>query len=445
MNSAQPRHCRKLQDRHGNSITISRTNGQTGNITSINSSNGRYLTVSYSNNLPTSIQDQAGRTVEYGYDSSGRLSTVKDPNNNVTTYTYSTTSGQTDNLASIKDANLNTLKLAYVTSGSPLGALKTMTMPDAAGSAWKFAYTFSSGLISAVTITDGNSTQRAVTFNSAGYETSDTLGSNTTGTTKQLTTYTRDANTNFILDAVDSLNRDTHTTYDFAIGQPLTVTKLYGTSNAAPTSFTYGGSSNCDQVTQITDPMSFSLSYQYAILGGNPCDMGLTYDRNNNPTLLGYNADGTLSVRIDAESNFTYYTYDTFGDLTIVEDPLGNLTTNSYDTAGRLTQSTDPLRNTTSYQYDNLDHVKQRSVPGAAASPSITTYGYDNVYNMNSMTDPNNHTWTWKYGDRNRLSNVCDPTRTAHSLPTTTTATLPNTRMPAEPPTYSFMIRSTEK
>ena len=399
----------KIHDPHGNSITISRTNGQTGNITSITSSNNRYLTVSYTNNLPTSIQDQAGRTVQYGYDSSGRLSTVKDPNSNVTTYTYSTTSGQTDNLASIKDANLNTLKLAYVTSGTPLGALKTMTMPDTAASTWKFAYTLSSGLITAVTITDGNSTQRAVIFNSAGYETSDTLGSNTTGTTKQLTSYTRDANTNFILDAVDALNRDTHTTYDFTIGQPLTNTKLYGTSNAAPTSFTYGGSSNCYQVTQITDPMGFSLSYQYAILGGGPCDMGETYDRDNNPTILGYNTDGTLSVRIDAESNFTYYTEDTFGDLAKVQDPLGNLTTNSYDNAGRLTQSTDPLRNTTTNQYDNLNHVTQRSVPGAAASPSITTYGYDNVYNMTSMIDPNNHTWTWKYGDRNRLWKVCDP------------------------------------
>jgi YD repeat-containing protein len=98
-----------VRDRYNNQVTLNRGGSQSGDISSISSSNNRSITLTYNaSHEITRAVDQAGRTVQYGYDTSGRLSTVTDPNSHVTTYTYSTTSGQTDNLASIQDANLNT-------------------------------------------------------------------------------------------------------------------------------------------------------------------------------------------------------------------------------------------------------------------------------------------------------------------------------------------------
>ena len=48
----------KIRDRYGNQVTITRAGGQTGNITSISSSNGRHVNFTYTNNRPTMIQDQ---------------------------------------------------------------------------------------------------------------------------------------------------------------------------------------------------------------------------------------------------------------------------------------------------------------------------------------------------------------------------------------------------
>jgi len=77
-----------IQDRFGNKITFTRSNGISGNITQVSSSNGRFIRFSYdSNNCITQAVDNIGRTVSYTYDSSSRLTTATDPNGGLTTYT----------------------------------------------------------------------------------------------------------------------------------------------------------------------------------------------------------------------------------------------------------------------------------------------------------------------------------------------------------------------
>jgi YD repeat-containing protein len=57
-----------IKDRYGNTLTVSRVSGQTGNITLITSPNGRSVTFTYDiSNRITQATDNIGRTVSYTY------------------------------------------------------------------------------------------------------------------------------------------------------------------------------------------------------------------------------------------------------------------------------------------------------------------------------------------------------------------------------------------
>ena len=69
-------------DRVGNQITIQRSSG--GLMQSVTDAAGRQLTMQYSGGRLSQIQDPLGRTVQYGYGTDGRLSTVTGPAGGVT-------------------------------------------------------------------------------------------------------------------------------------------------------------------------------------------------------------------------------------------------------------------------------------------------------------------------------------------------------------------------
>ena len=102
---------------------------------------GRYINFTYTNGLITQATDAltlqygVSRTISYGYDRSGRLVTITDPNYKTTTIGYSTVSGQIDNITSIKDANLNATTIGYTTTGGsgqpPIGSLSSIGLPTA--------------------------------------------------------------------------------------------------------------------------------------------------------------------------------------------------------------------------------------------------------------------------------------------------------------------------
>ncbi len=101
----------EIRDKFGNTTTITRatsapgTDGkvrQNGAITQITSPNGRWVKFGYDQGNPpkvTSIEDNAGRTVRYAYDTTNHLRTVTGVTGGVTEYTW-TTAGL---LESIKD------------------------------------------------------------------------------------------------------------------------------------------------------------------------------------------------------------------------------------------------------------------------------------------------------------------------------------------------------
>lgn len=105
-----------IVDRYGNTSTLA-YNGA-GELVSIADPAGRgSLTLAYTNGLLTSVTDWASpaRTVAYGYDASGRLSTVTDREGRTTTFTYDGTSSR---LTTITDARGHVaLSLAYDAQG----------------------------------------------------------------------------------------------------------------------------------------------------------------------------------------------------------------------------------------------------------------------------------------------------------------------------------------
>ena len=130
-----------IRDRYGNEtrLTWSLTNvwgAGYGNLVRITSPNGRWIELTYDSASPvnhvTQAKDNIGRTVTYTYDTSGRLSTVTDPENNVTTYTWDTS----NRLVSIKDGRnitwLRTSTIRRIASHS-----RRWRTPNAT---WQFAY-----------------------------------------------------------------------------------------------------------------------------------------------------------------------------------------------------------------------------------------------------------------------------------------------------------------
>ncbi len=244
-----------IRDRYGNKITITRTSGQSGNITQVTSPNGRWIRFTYdASNRITQAQDNIGRVVGYTYDASGRLSTVTDANGGITTYTYDSS----NNMLTIKDAR----GIVYLTNQYDANnRIIKQTLAD--GNTYQFAYTLdANGNITQTNVTDQRGNVRQVTFNSAGYVLTDTRA---LGKPEQQTfTYNVQTGSSLPMSVIDALNRTTSYTYD-AMGNATSITRLAGTSNAATTSYTYESTFN--QTTSIIDPLNHTTLFSYDAKG----------------------------------------------------------------------------------------------------------------------------------------------------------------------------------
>ena len=315
-----------IRDRYGNQITLRRTNGQSGNITSITSPNGRWLALSYdANNRITQARDNIGRVVTYLYDAGGRLVKVTDPNGGVTEYTYDTA----HRMLTIKDAR----GIVFLTNvyDAANGRVTRQTLADAG--TYQFAYTAdATGKITQTTVTDPRGNLRRVTFTASGYTLTDTYA---VGKPEQQTTaYARAAGTNLVLSVTDPLGRRTAYTHD-AMGNVTGITRLAGTASAVTTALTY--EPRFSQVTRITDPLNHSTLFGYDAKGS----LIAVTDPLGHTTALAYNLAGQPVSVTDPLGNISRLTYD-LGDLAAVTDPLGNRTTRFTDGAGRLVIRTDP-------------------------------------------------------------------------------------------------------
>ena len=382
-----------IRDRNGNQITLTRTSGQSGNITKVTSPNGRWIEFTYNAiNRITQVKDNIGRTVTYTYDGSGRLYTVTDPNGGVTTYTYDTS----HRMLTIRDArNIVFLTNEYDANG------RVFRQTQADTTTFQFAYTLNGSTVTQTDLTDPRGKVRRVTFDSSSYPLTDTLGLGTLEA--QAITYERETGTNFVLSVTDALvinsqNRKTSYLYD-PMGNVASVTRMaQDPPNAVTTTFTYEPTFN--QVTSITDPLSHTTNF------GRDAKGNLTSVTNplNQTTTIAYNTAGQPISVTDPLNSTTQFTYD-FGDLVAVTDPLGNSTTRFIDGAGRLMALTNPLGNLTLYDYDVLNRLTKVADP----LNGWTQFGYDPNGNLLSVTDAKNGVTVYTYNNMDRLATRTDP------------------------------------
>jgi RHS repeat-associated protein len=379
-----------IKDRNNNTLTVDRSLNNDQDILQITSPNGRSLQFTYdSSHRITKIVDNIGRSVSYTYDSTGRLSTVTDANGGITTYGFSRST--TDELLTIKDPRgITALTNVYDASER----VTKQTLGD--GGTYLFSYALNvNGKVTQTNVTNQLGVVRRVTFDSNGYTASDTTAVGKPE--QQVLTYTRQPVGNLVSQVTDTLGRQTGFSYD-SMGNLTGVTRLAGTQTPVTTSFTY--ESRFNQVTSIVDPLNHTTSFGQDSAG----NLTTITDANQNQTTFTYNSAGQRLTSADALNNTTQFSYNG-GDLIQVRDPLGSSTSRYVDGVGRTIALIDPLGNSVNYTYDNLNHVKSVANPLGAT----TSFTYDGNGNLLTVTDARNGITSYTYDNNDRLLTRKDP------------------------------------
>jgi YD repeat-containing protein len=195
---------------------------------------------------------------------------------------------------------------------------------------------------------------------------------------------TQDPNGNIVTTAYDADGRKS--------GQTLPSYTPPGSSTAitnATTTWKYDGDGN---VSQVTDPLTYTTKYLYDQLGD-------------------------LAQATDPNTGTTHTLYDANGQALSTTDPTGAQTQATYDYLGRQLTATalerypNTTSSTTTYSY-----AASASNPDGAFLASTTTqdgvattYGYDNVGETTSVKDGAGNTTAYAYDLQGRQTTVTNP------------------------------------
>jgi RHS repeat-associated protein len=276
-----------------------------GKLTGISDPSGRTITIGWTGTHVTSVTSPLGRLWQYGYDGSGNLATVTTPESRVTTYGY--------------DAQHR---------------LTTTTLP------------------------------RGGTIVQALYDSNNRVKSQTNQ--RSLTTlYAYAIGQTTVTDPAGHV-----TVYLFDDAMRITsVTRGFGTAQAATTSYTYDNAGN--RLTMTIDPL------------------GLQHT-----TVYTYNSAADMLTVTDPLQHTNTYTYNTRHEVLTAKDPLGVTTTNVYDDAtGNMMSTSRPLVGPPDYTQQTVFHYDDPVDPGDVTSITdpdykVWTYGYNNHGDQTSVTDP---------------------------------------------------------
>ncbi|MGW2055007.1 RHS repeat-associated core domain-containing protein [Streptomyces sp. NPDC001840] len=381
----------QIRDRHGNTIKISRLDGNKGDITQVTTPGGRWVSFTYdTQHRVVGARDNIGRTTGYTYDSAGRLETVTDPAGKVSRYTYDGTSNR------IKTA-VDARGITYMSNTFDAdGRVREQTLTE--GAKYTFDYTKTgsgAGRVTAASVTQPGGAVRRVEFDADGYGTSDTqaYGSSLARrTVYQRGSYHR-------IDAVtDPYGRRTELSYD-GNGYVTSAKELAGTAQARSSgTAVYDGP--YDQPTSVTDPLGNTTAFAYDSAG----DLMTVTDPEDRETAFTYTPDGQVETVTDASGAVTEYAYE-HGELTAVTDAEGRTAGQFLDAAGRPVVMTDQAGARTTVTYDALNQALKTTDPLGQS----TVLAYDDNGNLTGLTDARNNTTTWAYDNADRPKSATDP------------------------------------
>jgi RHS repeat-associated protein len=328
----------------------------------------RTWTYTWANSLLASAQGPRGspnELLQYGYDSSGALTsttnglsqvthitlhlpgglpeTILDPNNVTTQFTYD---ARQRLLTSTIQETSGPLTTTYAYDA--VGNLTKRTLPD--GSALTYTYDAAHRLVG---VADRF-------FDSLVY-TLDAFGDRT-----QITTL-----------GLEGMTRTRQATFD-ALGRRLT--EIGGAGQT--TSYIYD---NVGNITAIADPLTYVTNQTFDALNR----LISTTQPNSAVTTLQYDPGDKINNITDPNNNQTSYVNDGFGDRIQEVSPDRGTTVYHYDLGANLTQRVNGAGTIANQTYDPLDRIATTSYPGGSSENVAYTYdqGTNGIGHLTSLTD----------------------------------------------------------
>ena len=365
--------------------TVAYTYDTSGRLQTVTDAENGVSTFVYdSANRITQITDVANHVTNFTYDGTGRVATVTrviPGANAVTTYDYATA-----NHTKVTDPNGNPLT-DY--TFEPFGALKSAV--DARGATSTLGWTselkvgtVTDGLLAVITnLLGANSGQSQTRLTGATGAFGETGGYGS-GVTARLPSWTKDTMGNQTLYGYNANGNLTSAT-DPLMGVSSVTRNTDGTvaSSAMPAQptnpTTYGYTDH--QVTSVTPPTGNSLGASSSTYDGfgrlwtSTSPAGMT-------TTLGYNRLDRVLTQSHSDSSPTItYVYGAAGTLTSRADATGS-TGYTYDAANRPLSKTTPT-GAVSYTWDRAGNMLTATDPAGT-----TTYHYDKVNRLDQVTEP---------------------------------------------------------
>jgi len=388
-----------LTDRNQNTATI--TYDGNGLLTGITDASGRTLTFTYVSNIVSNVSDSQGTIATYTSWWS-RLETVRYPDGSGFNFYQNWIY---DKLGIVTDVLGN-----YLESHTYDDAGRALTSQVANNGTELYTLNYVSATETDVTDALNRVTKYFFDPSKGRSVVTRVEGSCGCGSS-QIQTWTYDLELN-VTSKTDALGHATTYTYD-SNGNRLTETDTLGT-----TTFTYNSRG---AVLTVTDPMSGVWTNTYDSAG----NLLTVKDALNRTTTLTYGSHGQLLTITDPRNNATTFTYDTNGNLTRVTDALNNQTNVAYDVRGRVTSVTNALSQATSYEYDLASRLKKVIYPDSNfvqftydlggrrtkvtdARGNDTNFAYDAAYRLTSVTNAANNVTSFAYDAMSNLTGATD-------------------------------------
>lgn len=295
----------------------------TGRLIRIRDTNANTITLIYSGDRLDRVSDAAGRAVTFNY-VGARVASATGPMGRTWQYLYS----PSGDLTEVEDP------LGKVTKHEYDAGHRLVKTTDARGAVVSTVYT--DGRVSKQTDPTGGVT----TFAYTGTPVSEAGGT-----------------------ATMTDRHGAKTVFEYKLMQLVAVTRGFGTSLAARTTYDYGSVYGKDRITDPTGSVVVS-----------------EYDADGNLTSVSQPSRGGAVVPS------TTFGYDGFGQLRNRRSPGQNAASWSYDTVtGNLTSATDPLGNVTTYQ--RTDPAHPDDVTGLVdAEGRVTGFTYSAAGDVTSVT-----------------------------------------------------------
>lgn len=362
-----------IKDRNDNEITLSySTAPNTGGkkrLYQVTGTVGRKLTFYYTNSDPlklTRVKDNANREVDFGYNSSGQLTSFSDAMNKTTSYNYYTTASKSNLLHTITLPKQNVITNSY--------EQRKLTSTHLVNSSSNY-YTDVNWQLNS----NGNGATATITVNDNNNSTNDTytLTQDELGYASNITT------------PASNISFSRNLAYD-----PTLITSV--TADSETTTYEYF--SNTNNLEKVTLPEGVVHQFTYTSFN----DIDLYTDPENNVTNYDYNSNGNLIKITDPLGGITNYTVNPQGLVTAIETPSNITVSFSYDSYGNVTNTSLPLSISSSATYDNLSRLLTTTNPNG----QTTTYAYNNNDFITSITDALDNTTDYDYDLNDNLTSI---------------------------------------